>query len=115
MNRDYDTNPLCFVARSRLHGRGLFAREKIAASSLIGHYDGPETQDNGMHVLWVESGEDDTGEFVWQGYDGDNELRFMNHASQPNCEMDGRDLYALQDIAAGEEITIFYGEEFDQE
>ncbi len=65
-----------------------------------------------MHVLWVESGDDDSGE-EWIGYDGDNELRFLNHAARPNGEMDGLDLYAIRDIRAGEEITIDYGEEFD--
>lgn len=108
---DYDSNHLCYVADSSLHGRGLFARCDIAAGTWIGHYDGPQTQDNGMHVLWVEA-EAGSGE-EWLGYDGDNELRFLNHAKQPNGEMDGLDLYAGQDIKAGEEITIDYGEEFE--
>lgn len=63
-----------------------------------------------MHVLWVDEGNDE--EENWVGYDGDNELRFMNHSRQPNGEMDGLDLYARRDIRAGEEITIDYGEEF---
>lgn len=64
-----------------------------------------------MHVLWVEA-DVDSGE-DWIGYDGNNELRFLNHAKQPNGEMDGLDLYAGRDITAGEEITIDYGEEFE--
>lgn len=107
----YDENPLCFVADSAVHGRGLFARCDIPADTWIGHYDGPETRENGMHVLWVEalagSGEE------WIGYDGHNELRFLNHARPPNGEMDGLDLYARRHISAGEEITIDYGDEFD--
>ena len=111
---DYDNNNLCFVAESPVHGRGLFARCNIPANTWIGHYDGPQTSENGMHVLWVDEGED--GDDVverWVGYDGDNELRFMNHAKNPNAEMDGLDLYACRDINAGEEITIDYGEEFE--
>ena len=81
----------------------------------MGHYDGPQTMENGMHVLWVEAGgnggTDD--EQDWIGYDGNNELRFLNHARKPNAEMDGLDLYAIHDISAGEEITINYGEEFE--
>jgi len=107
---DYTENPLCLVAESNVHGRGLFARQDIPANTWIGHYDGPSTHENGMHVLWVDEGQVDEN---WIGYDGNNELRFMNHASSPNGEMDSLDLYALHDIAAGEEITIDYGEEFE--
>jgi len=109
----YDTNQLCFVADSPVHGRGLFARHDITANTWIGHYDGPRTQENGMHVLWVESGADEDEKEQWFGYDGNNELRFLNHSKHPNGEMDGLDLYAIEDINAGEEITIDYGEEFD--
>ena len=108
----YDTNRLCFVADSPVHGRGLFARHDIPKDTWIGHYDGPQTLENGMHVLWVEAGDDVSGE-EWIGYNGDNELRFLNHAVKPNGEMDGLDLYAIRDIHAGEEITIDYGEEFE--
>lgn len=107
---DFDTNPLCRVADSPVHGRGLFARHDISAGTWIGHYDGQETQENGMHVLWMEAG--NGAENQWIGYDGNNELRFLNHAKQPNGEMDELDLYASHDIRAGEEITIDYGEEF---
>jgi len=105
---EYDENPLCFVADSAVHGHGLFARDHIAAGTWIGHYDGVEVPDNGMHVLWVTAEEKDE----WVGHDGVNELRFLNHDNRPNGEMDGLELYALRDIRAGEEITIDYGEEF---
>jgi SET domain-containing protein len=113
----YDSNELCFVADSPLHGRGLFARCNIPAETWVGHYDGPQTTENGIHVLWVETGGSDSKdeENAWTGYDGINELRFLNHARTPNAEMDGLNVYTLDDIAAGEEITINYGEEFDIE
>ena len=109
----YDNNPLCFVADSPVHGRGLFARYDIPAGTWIGHYDGPQTLENGVHVLWVESEDVGNEQDDWIGYDGNNELRFLNHATRPNGEMDGLDLYAVSDIGAGEEITIDYGEEFE--
>ena len=104
----YDKNPLCFVADSDIHGRGLFARDDIPAGTRIGHYESVKTHQNGMHVLWVEAGEQDD----WVGYAGTNELRFLNHESRPNGEMDGLNLYALRDIMAYEEITFDYGEEW---
>lgn len=105
---EYDNNLLCFVADSAVHGRGLFARDDIPAGTWIGHYDNVETQENGMHVLWVEA----DGEDAWVGHDGVNELRFLNHDRPPNGEMDGLDLFALRNIRVLEEITIDYGEEF---
>jgi uncharacterized protein len=111
---DYTDNPLCFIADSRRHGRGLFARRHISTGAWIGRYEGRRTSRNGMHVLWVES-DDEAGVDGWIGYDGCNELRFLNHAANPNGEMDGCDLYALRDIGAGEEITIYYGDEFEKD
>ena len=104
----YDNNALCYVAESEVHGRGLFARKVIPAGTWIGHYESVETQENGMHVLWVEGDEPDT----WSGFDGINELRYLNHSSDPNGEMDGLDLYAIRDIPKDQEITFDYGEEF---
>ncbi len=105
---DYNNNGLCYVADSAVHGRGLFARTNISAGTWIGHYDSIETSNNGMHVLWVE-GESPK---QWLGFDGVNELRFLNHDDKPNAEMSELDLYAKRDINKGEEITIYYGEEF---
>jgi len=106
----YTNNPLCFVADSAVHGRGLFARDDIPVGTWIGHYESVEVEHNGMHVLWVEAGKEDE----WSGHDGINELRFLNHDNRPNGEMDGLELYALRKIRAGEEITIDYGEAFTQ-
>ena len=108
---NYDSNPRCYVADSPVHGRGLFARCDIPSGTLIGHYDGPETRQNGMHVLWVEAQEGADDE--WIGYNGNNELRFLNHARPPNGEMDGLELFAGRNIREDEEITIDYGEEFE--
>jgi len=98
-------NPLVRVARSPIHGRGLFAALPLRKGQLIGVYEGPQVEEDGIYVLWIE---DETGE-KWTGYDGQNEMRFMNHADDPTAEMDGFNCYALKDIAPGAEITIDYG------
>ena len=105
---EYDDNELCYVAVSPVHGRGLFARTDIAAGTWIGHYDSVETTENGMHVLWVEGEREDE----WLGFDGINELRFLNHKNDANAEMHELDLYAKRQISKDEEITIYYGDEF---
>ena len=108
---DYVSNPLCYVSESVVHGRGLFARCDIQPGTWIGHYDGTETRHNGMYVLWVEATAGAGDE--WLGYDGNNELRFLNHSKQANAEFDDRDLYARILIPEGTEITIDYGDEFE--
>jgi len=101
----YNGNPKARVARSPIHGRGLFARRRIERDEYIGTYEGPATQQDGMHVLWLWNEERER----WEGIDGSNEMRFLNHSSQPNADWWGEDLYALRTIEAGEEITFDYG------
>ena len=102
---DRPENHRVYVARSPIHGQGLYAAEDLPGGQLIGIYDGPEVTEDGMHVLWVE--DEPGGE--WVGYDGQNEMRYMNHSPQPNAEMDGLNCYAISDIPPHTEITIDYG------
>ena len=97
---------LLYVTDSPIHGKGLFARRHIEAGSYIDTYQGQETLDNGMHVLWVEV---EDGE--WVGRNGENILRYLNHSQKPCAEFDGFDLYAAHDIVPDQEITIDYGED----
>jgi uncharacterized protein len=103
--RRYEDNPLAYVSDSPIHGRGLFARRPIAADEYIGSYHGRRTQKNGMHVLWIWNDRRER----WEGIDGVNEMRFLNHADEPNADWWGADLYAIRPIAKGEEITFDYG------
>ncbi len=94
------------VDRSKIHGRGLFARQGLNRGEYLGTYDGPRVRRNGMHVLWVE---DTPGK--WIGRDGRNMLRYLNHSVEPNVEFDGFDLFALADIEPGTELVFDYGED----
>jgi hypothetical protein len=96
------------VADSPIHGRGCFARRPLAKGEWIGAYEGAPTMDDDTYVLWVDYGGGAAED--WQGVDGANELRFMNHSSRANTEFIGVDLYALRDIEPGEELTFHYGE-----
>lgn len=102
------TGLLTYVDRSDIHGYGLFANVPIAKGAYIGEYRGTPVKQDGTYVLWLE---DDDG--TWSGIDGDSDLRFANHSSSPNAYMDGARLYALRDIAPGEEITWDYGEDWE--
>ena len=81
--------------------------EKLCAGDLVGNFAGEPTDQNDVHVLWIES---DDG---WQGYLVSNILKYANHSATPNVEVDGFAMYACTDIAAGSELVFHYGEEWD--
>ena len=108
VKQHYNDNPLAYVGESTIHGRGLFARKKIKAEDYIGTYEGPATQKDGMHVLWLWNEETER----WEGINGKNEMRFLNHSGQPNADWWDDELYALRTIKKGEEITFDYGEDW---
>ncbi|UCE01756.1 MAG: SET domain-containing protein [Candidatus Latescibacterota bacterium] len=93
-----------YIKKSRIHGRGLFARLRISRGRFIGTYEGPDASRNSKYVLWVLQ-HDGTR----RGILGRNALRYVNHSSQPNAEFRGADLFAIRIIRPDEEITIDYG------
>lgn len=90
------------ISPSEIHGDGCFATRPVRAGAVIGRFEGDQTSVDGPHVLWLD---DDEALLVT------NELRFLNHASDPNAVVDNEtlELHALRQIAPGEEITIHYG------
>lgn len=98
------------VGRSPIHGRGVFAAERIRRGTRIGRFEGTPTDRDGTYVLWV-LGDDDE----FRGIRGTTPLRFLNHAADPNAEFREADLFALRGISPGEEITCHYGEAWDEE
>ena len=102
-------NPRVIIKRSPIHGRGLFAAQPIAKGELVGRYEGPPAKRDGKYVLWIVDEEGNPE----RGIKGENEMRFMNHSANPNVEWDEEEVYALRDIAEGEEITIHYGDDWN--
>lgn len=98
------------VEESPIHGKGVFARVDIPADTYLGDYLGPITDQDDTYVLWIY--DEETGEEF--GVDGQNELRYLNHNGQPNAEFDGQALTSLAAIPAGSEVTIHYGEAWDE-
>ncbi|MEE8314302.1 MAG: SET domain-containing protein-lysine N-methyltransferase [Myxococcota bacterium] len=96
---------LVVVRESSIHGKGVFAREPIGEGTVIGVYEGSEVERDGIYVLWIER---DDGSFY--GIEGRNELRYLNHSSNPNADFDDEELSAVRTIAPGDEITLHYGD-----
>ena len=114
------SGPRLFVARSEVHGLGLFAGEDIEWGQRIIEFEGQRLSarevrrrqkfyDSIGFTCLMEFG---NGEGV-DGLLGGNESRFINHSLQPNVgamrDEHGIVFYALDDVAAGEELTFNYG------
>jgi uncharacterized protein len=106
------------VQRSRIDGFGVFADEAVPARRKIGEVRGESvTVAEGRRraagrerIMIVEVS---SRRAVDLSHSSDP-MRFTNHSCQPNARLSisqGRiEFYALRDIAAGDEITVNYGE-----
>jgi SET domain-containing protein len=105
------------IRRSRIHGRGLFARRDIAPASRLIEYVGRRIPKEYSHQLCLKRNayifrlndqEDLDGKVSW------NPARLINHSCEPNCdaELDSRDhiwVVSRREISRGEELTWNYG------
>ena len=106
------------VRESRIDGRGAFAGEMVPARRKIGEIRGEavsvrearrraKTQQRIMIVELSETRAIDAS-------GSSDPLRFTNHSCRPNAVLrirQGRvEFYAMRAIAAGDEITVNYGE-----
>ena len=106
------------VGRSRIQGKGLYAKRKIPKGTRIIEYTGERVP---LVNLLVEVAEGKpaavyafrlNASTVIDGSRNGNEARFINHSCEPNCEaymFDERmNIYAMREIVRGEELTFDY-------
>jgi SET domain-containing protein len=106
------------VATSRIDGQGAFAAEPVPARRKIGEIRGQSISvdeariraTRSERIMIVELSAKKAIDFSRSS----DPMRYTNHSCAPNarlCIRQGRvEFYALRDIAAGEEITVNYGE-----
>ena len=106
------------VAPSRIDGQGAFAAEAIPPRLKIGEIRGQSVSvaeariraTRSERIMIVEVSSRKAIDFSRSA----DPMRYTNHSCQPNarlCIRQGRvEFYALRAIAAGEEITVDYGE-----
>ncbi len=110
----------CIVKTSVIHGRGVFARRRIAPGDCIIEYHGeriswPEAecrrdQNDPLNLTYFFTLND--GRVIDGAREG-NDARYINHSCEPNCEAleheDGRVwIHALYEIERGEELSYDY-------
>jgi hypothetical protein len=102
--------------RSRIHGRGGYARQAIPAETDVIEYVGEKIskaeserrcEANNEYIFTGDDTYDIDGNVEW------NPARLINHSCEPNCEALTDDdnriwIVAKRDIAAGEELTFNY-------
>jgi len=102
------------VKKSKVHGRGVFARGKIAAGAPVLEYVGKHLTPAEARRLHPESGYllNVDARTTIDGSDERNTARFLNHSCAPNLELlvykKRVFLIALRDIERGEELTYDY-------
>lgn len=110
------SGPQVFVAKSHIDGKGCFASVPFARGRKIAEYEGERISrgevarrlqgKRRIHICGIDS--------YWaiDGSRGGNGTQYVNHSCAPNIFlriMHGRILlFALKDIAAGEELTLDY-------
>jgi len=99
------TKPVYTVQHSPIHGKGLFAARIIKKGDIIGHIKGQPTNEEGIHILWVNEN---------LSVRVNCDLKYINHNAKPNaCYYDDLNVVALKNIPEGEEITHHYGDDWE--
>jgi SET domain-containing protein len=109
------TGPMLEVHDAGAKGRGLFARESIPAGTKL-------LELGGMIVLTADLPDGDDwmalqiGDDQWLCSQGTHLDDFANHSCNPNAGFRANELalWALRDIAPGEEITWDYSTSIDE-
>lgn len=107
------------VKTSRIHGRGLFAEQKIPEGAWIMQYTGQKlsrregARRDRFYSSIGYSALFDVEDHYIDGILGGNESVYINHSKKPNLEAlirrGGVWFQALRDIKKGEELTFDYG------
>jgi SET domain-containing protein len=106
------------VGRSRIEGKGIFAKRRIPRGTRIIEYTGDRVP---LSTLLVESADGNVAriyafklhdDVIIDGARNGNDARFINHSCDPNCETyifdDRVYVYAMREIVRGEELTFDY-------
>jgi SET domain-containing protein len=113
--------PLFEVRRSGIHGRGVYATQRIPKGTRIVEYLGDRISHEEADDRYAAKGQDDGHTFLFVVSDevvidagvGGNAARFINHSCKPNCDTVIEDervfIEALRTIAPGEELAYEYG------
>jgi SET domain-containing protein len=108
------------LRRSRVHGRGAFARARIRKGTRIIEYLGDRITHRQADQRYEDKSDRDSHTFLFivdrgvviDGGVNGNDARFINHSCDPNCESVIHDrrvfIESIRTIRPGEELTYDY-------
>jgi len=92
------------VKESSIHGKGLFARKKIPANTLLGVCETKPAKKENAYTLWLTKK---------KKVEVTCKFKYINHSGEPNVAYyDDCSVIALRKIKKGEELTHDYGSQF---
>lgn len=110
-----------FAVRRSLPGKGqgLFATTPIKKGDFVIEYTGRHIPNELADRLKTKYLFELDEQWTIDGSARSNTARYINHSCKPNCEAEIQEgkilIYAIKNIAAGEELTFDYGEEYFDE
>lgn len=117
-------NPYLVLRRSRIHGRGVYARKDIRKGTRLIQYTGEVISNAEADRRYDDDSMSDHHTFLFilnsrlcvDAARGGNISRFINHKCDPNCVawIEGKEIWidALKDIKKGEELGYEYEYDF---
>lgn len=108
------------VRKSKVHGQGVFALQRIRKGTRIIEYVGDRISHARANRRYDDHDENDNHTFLFavdrnvviDATVGGNDSRFINHSCDPNCEsnIENRRVFvdAIKTIEAGEELSYDY-------
>ena len=105
-------------------GLGLFTETNLREGDFVAEYSGNRIPTSYADTLKTRYLFEVDQDWTVDGSGRKNGARYINHSCEPNCEAQIHDVYgnggniyifAIKDIARGEEITIDYGDEYFDE
>ena len=117
-------NPWIVMRRSRIHGRGVYARKRIPKGTRLIEYTGERISNAEADRRYDDESMPEHHTFLFilnsrtciDAAKGGNISRFINHSCDPNCVawIEGQHIWidALRDIEKGEELAYDYEYDF---
>jgi hypothetical protein len=116
--------PYHIVRTSKIHGKGVFARNPIRKGTKVIEYTGDIVTDEEADIIGVQTSDGHTHTMLFTINNGKvingntgGDAKYINHSCEPNCETvqygDKIFIEALRSIPKGEELTYDYHLEVD--
>jgi SET domain-containing protein len=105
--------PKTLIRKSQIHGKGVYAGENIAKGTIVGRYTSRKVTKRVENEYVLYFYDPDTGEEM-ERWLGTGKFKYVNHSTKANLEMedDTFEFVAVRNIADGEELTWYYGDEY---